>query len=154
MAKLPKHLYLSVLKKNVKKYGRPIPSEAIAQAAQKTRLLMFRPDILDREYTILPTWLMKDLIERDQTDKARYIRESKDCDDFSFQLFANIRWTYKVNTIGIALDWTESHAYCWTLTYTDTNDYVIHRVEPQTDQMVKMKPDTSGRPCEQGRVII
>jgi len=90
----------------------------------------------DRYYYTCPRLDVAAFLAIDDTDKAHYVSEFHDCDDFSFRLMGQFSVKpYSGLAFGIA--WSRTHAYNIVVV---TNEGVFI-VEPQTDKTFKPNSD-------------
>lgn len=103
--------------------------------------------IADQKYYLCPREDIEEFLAADPTDRERYIKETFDCDDFSFRLMGQFhRKPYSALAIGIT--WSRVHAYNLVFLSADGQVFLI---EPQTDEI--MVPPEEGRTYST-RVII
>ena len=87
---------------------------------------------LDSEYTAISTVHLKEFLDLDTANKAQYLAESWDCDNFAVALTANAN-KYLGNSVGVMVDVSASHAYNAALVHDDGAVRIMF-IEPQTDE--------------------
>ena len=87
---------------------------------------------LDSEYTAISTVHLKEFLDLDTANKAQYLAESWDCDNFAVSLTANAN-KHLGNSVGVMVDVSASHAYNAALVHEDGVVRIMF-IEPQTDE--------------------
>jgi len=106
---------------------------------------------LDAKFWMVDKDQMRKIVEEDMTDKRKYRKSLFDCDNFSLMFVNHLADTYKVNQVGIVLDYSGAHAYN-VIVYPDKS---IELFEPQLDQFFDVdKRDKNKYPLEKGTIIM
>ena len=90
---------------------------------------------VDSRYRALPLATWELVLAYNGVDRTRYKSEHFDCDNFALCLAGDVSQRWKVNGIGIVLDYSAGHAYNCVLVWED-GEVDLRMVEPQTDQWV------------------
>ena len=85
--------------------------------------------LLDNRYWLPSFDEMIEIIEKDWTDRKKYVADRYDCDDFSFSFKAHVA-ELGYNNVAVVFDPLPRHAY--NLFVTD--DLKLYVFEPQTDE--------------------
>jgi len=85
---------------------------------------------LDNKYYLCSLEDMQKIVAWDWVDAKEYIRSRFDCEDFVVSFKAHIDEIFKLNQVGIVLDWSSEHSY--NLIVLPDKQMLI--MEPQTDQ--------------------
>ena len=134
MPRLPKRLHLRSLKSRFRKEHKKATREQAIGAMRKTFSCVM-PVLRDGQYVSIPEALLNDILERDQTNSARYIKEVRDCDDFAMKLVSDTSWTYKGTFVGLVLDNAMEHAYNAALVHDEHGNLEFVPFEPQLDKL-------------------
>jgi len=117
--------------------------KATANAVRSLLRFVGVPDdrifLSDFEYLLCDLDDIDTLLAQDATNKAEYIREKHDCDDFSYRLmgqFSVMPWSQ----LAFGIVWTDKHA----LNCLIDDDAQFWFVEPQTDKLTRKLEDWQG----------
>lgn len=97
---------------------------------------------LDQTYWAVPFPVWKKIIEQTKVDEYRYVSERADCEDFSGLFKGLSAMLYHVNGCGVVVDLGGRHAYI-ALLCNDGGKLSVKWLEPQTDEIVELKPGTA-----------
>ena len=128
------------IRNHVLEKGQFITSDELITVFGKGPLRNLECWCLDSRYRVidLPTW--KDVLAWSAIDKYEYKDDVRDCDNFAMALSGRIPLTFRLNTIGMVIDFSGRHAYNAIITYaedyTTLDDLIIGVIEPQTDGFV------------------
>jgi len=93
----------------------------------------------DWEYKLAPFTEYERLIRWSLTDKNKYIKESYDCDDFSFSLMGDFHQIPEWGSLAFGIFWLLTPAHAVNMFVDD--EYKVWVVEPQTDNIFKFPKD-------------
>jgi len=88
---------------------------------------------LDGKFWLLPKKQMKEVIEKDFTDKKEYYADKFDCENFTEMFVTHLAENYGVNAVGMVFDFSGAHAYNLII-YPKG----LELFEPQNDEMFKV----------------
>jgi hypothetical protein len=89
---------------------------------------------LDGTYYTTNLETFKKIIEWDFTDTRKYLLDQFDCDKFAIYFKSRMAIDYKINSIGVILDYSSGHAY--NIIIVKDNDQVKWLLyEPQNDKI-------------------
>ena len=112
---------------------------------------------LDNEYVIPTLAYFRALLDHNLINRAAYILDNRDCEDFALKVMSDFRWHFGMNGIGLVLDnryqdavtgFVYSHAYNLCL-FVDSQPLVL---EPQTDDL--WVPGTQGYRMQAGKLLL
>ena len=86
---------------------------------------------LDQSYYMTNQANFLNIVAWDWIDKAEYIKEKYDCENFAFSFKAIVDYYFKLNQVALVIDYKAGHAYNLVV-YPDGNVMIL---EPQTDVM-------------------
>ena len=96
-----------------------------------------RPMLLDSTYYAVPMFIWSMVLQYSGIDKARYVRQVRDCDDFAFAFRGEVPIKLGLNGVGVALDFGMKHAYNVLLVHDPiSQDVDVAAMEPQTDKIM------------------
>ena len=105
--------------------------------------------VLDNRYRTTTLDGFRAVIRWDKTNLRRYIVEYWDCDDYSLRFKSNVASVFLVNSVGIAIDWSDERcAHAYNILFTEDVGPVVY--EPQTDQI--MSVDEARKRCGYGMI--
>jgi len=90
----------------------------------------------DTYYQPTDETLIKQILSADKTDLVQYVKESHDCDDFTFRLMGVFHQNVKTAAMPIFITWvlmTDGQAHA-VISYC-TNSGAVLIIEPQNDQI-------------------
>ena len=92
--------------------------------------------ISDRHIDLCTDEEIRAFLEKDNTDRKKYIPELFDCEQFSFLLFCNAKeyFAKKGKNCAFGIIWTSNHALCLFV----NQEMEIKYIEPQSDQIVSV----------------
>lgn len=115
----------------------PIPSKTIIQGTRVIEILKPYTDNIwssDSYYNTVNKKIIQDFLLKNPVNGRKYLVESHDCDDFSFELMGNVSdWS---SDILFGIVWgnnANGDAHAWNFFIDDKEK--LWFVEPQTDQI-------------------
>lgn len=138
----------------------PVPKpvlrpRAVSQAAIKGALTAALPqlevddgvavELLDSEYRVIPLKQMMDVVQTCHVEAIRYQANYVDCDKHSRLLWSLIPVIFRINNIGMVLDYSGRHSY--NVVVVDADDdkpegdgdgLKVVWLEPQTGSAIKI----------------
>jgi hypothetical protein len=94
----------------------------------------------DEVYKPLNPELLKEFLKIDPIDKREYVENYRDCEDFSFMLFGEIRQDGRFDGCPIFITWMDTSEGGHSVLSYFYNDK-IYLLEPQTDEITGVDPD-------------
>lgn len=99
---------------------------------------------LDTRYRAVPVHVWQQILAYNGVDKEKYQSEFFDCDNFAQCLIGDVAQRWKINGIGLVMDFSAGHAYNAVLC-DDEGRLYISVVEPQTDCLFEDKTPYEAR---------
>lgn len=151
---MKRYLYKNAINKRIRENGITVSSQDILKAfkASLGRGLQVWP--LDSEYTVVDMLTIKHIIERSKVDKAKYIKDKRDCDKFARCVWAETSKNFLLNSFGLVLDFSAAHAYNAIVRHIGKNKLDILWLEPQNDKIFDQAPLTGAYLAKHGVVLI
>jgi len=88
---------------------------------------------LDGEYYTTDMDTLKKIIDWDWTDTRKYVTDTFDCDKFAFYFKSRMAIDFGINTVGIILDYSTTHAYNLLIVKDSSVKWYLY--EPQNDSI-------------------
>ena len=121
----------------IDKHSISVSNKQVSNALLGTDLGYYELQFLDRQYQALPIEIWSEILEWSDVDRAAYVAEKRDCDNFAIALVGQITLRLGVNGIGIVLDYVGKHAYCMLLVH-DEGQLSGKLIEPQSDKIAQV----------------
>ena len=127
-------------------YGGDLVQAALEAAVAHRGVHIYR---LDTRYWALTQAGWDRVIADHGRDRTSYTPERYDCDDYAFAYKGSMGDEYRLNGVGLVIDWSGKHAYnCLVVAPDDPGGLPeVHFLEPQTDGWVRVGPDHPQAVC-------
>jgi len=93
--------------------------------------------LADVQYKTVTRDLVQRFLDVDPLDMEKWRKESFDCDDFAFQLFARFKYVFRGAAFGVCWIVNPPHA----VNFFIDSSFKVWMVEPQTDDIFKKRRD-------------
>lgn len=116
-----------------------VPSSRIVELWRRSPLRALQLVALDDATYYVPTRPdLRRLVDRSVVDRAGYVRERRDCDDFARALIADMGWRHGLNACALVRDYSGGHAYVAAVVTGEGGELEWLVIEPQTDGVVRI----------------
>lgn len=133
MAKKP---HYQTVKAAIRKSKKSFTANEVKAAFQNSNFGGLYPQTLDSRYLGLSRYAWDLVVAYDDTNVLTYIAEEFDCDNFMIVFAGNCMQKWKINGVGLAIDFSGGHAYNVLLIVEDDGSLSIAVIEPQNDEFV------------------
>jgi len=112
-----------------------------------------RINILDSKYKVPRLDYLRQALSKTAIDRARYISDIYDCDNFAFHLHSVLALEYNINSVGIVISSASRHAFNIAIVHEGGGEKV-YKIEPQADRVWRPEQPERDKYVASGELIL
>jgi len=112
-----------------------------------------RVNILDSKYKVPRLEYLKHALSKTAIDRARYVSDLYDCDNFAFHLHSVLALEYHINSVGIVISGASRHAFNIVIAHEGGKEKV-YKLEPQADRLWRPEKPERDKYVVSGELIL
>jgi len=109
--------------------------------------------ILDNKYKVPRLEYLKHALSKTAINRARYVSDYYDCDNFAFHLHSVLALEYHINSVGIVISGKSRHAFNLSIAHEGGNEKV-YKIEPQADRVWRPEQPERDKFVASGELIL
>lgn len=110
-------------------------------------------NILDSKYKVPRLEYLKHALSKTAIDRARYVSDYYDCENFSFHLHSVLALEYGINSVGIVISGASRHAFNVVIAH-EGGEEKVWKLEPQADRIWRPEQPEREKFIASGELIL